>query len=348
MSTAKKQKFDARELKKSIDESNQKVVNLNTNIDSSLNILNTYYTKDDTNKFMKQIDKLNISFLILSDKYLKQQNEINKVKDNLFMNLFKQISIYVEEIERLNLKIKEREGSAKAFRENNLREITKENTLSKNLIKQLEDRVKEKTQTEEKLRKEIASYKRQISFYKDQLRIELDMVKESKKPSSSKPKASSKSKTVVGSNKRNLNLSQCGYTSSYDKKKSTNTSKSILIRQTSPIKTQLKGTLSNRSEKNKVSLKKSKHSHNRSVEMSSQKLERKSIFGIISETPLAHFKDKKDEVKNLSFLEQQEIMEEIADDIRVDFDNELRMLTDQENEIAKMIKIINYKKKDSS
>ena len=77
----------------------------------STNLLSNFYSKEEGNKFMKKINKLNISFLILSDKYLKHQNEIEKVKDNLFINLFKQISIYVEEIERLNMKIREREGS---------------------------------------------------------------------------------------------------------------------------------------------------------------------------------------------------------------------------------------------
>ena len=79
----------------------------------SMNNLTSFYMKEDANKFMKKIDKLNLNFMILSDKYLKHQKEVEKVKDNLFINLFKQISLYVEEIERLNIKIKDKEGSCR-------------------------------------------------------------------------------------------------------------------------------------------------------------------------------------------------------------------------------------------
>ena len=49
----------------------------------SMNNLTSFYMKEDANKFMKKIDKLNLNFMILSDKYLKHQKEVEKVKDNL-------------------------------------------------------------------------------------------------------------------------------------------------------------------------------------------------------------------------------------------------------------------------
>ena len=67
----------------------------------SMNNLTSFYMKEDANKFMKKIDKLNLNFMILSEKYLKHQKEVEKVKDNLFINLFKQIKIILWQTRKL-------------------------------------------------------------------------------------------------------------------------------------------------------------------------------------------------------------------------------------------------------
>ena len=71
-----------------------------------LNILLEYYNKKKgNNDFMEKIGKLNKKFYNCSENYNKTKKKLEKLNDDLFMNLFKQIDCYVEEIERLNKKI---------------------------------------------------------------------------------------------------------------------------------------------------------------------------------------------------------------------------------------------------
>ena len=139
-------------------------------------LINLYYNKDDGNIIMKKINKLNMNFYMLSERYLKHRNDIDKINDCLFLNLFKQINIYIEEIEKLNLKLKVFGNNTKTNRDN-LNAINKENINFKLTIKNLESQLKEKINNEMKLKKEIESYKRQVSFYKDKLKLDLERKK---------------------------------------------------------------------------------------------------------------------------------------------------------------------------
>ena len=136
-------------------------------------LINIYYNKDDGNIIMKKINKLNMNFYMLSERYLKHRNDIDKINDCLFLNLFKQINIYIEEIEKLNLKLKVFGNNIKRNKDN-LNELNKENINFKLTIKNLEIQLKEKKNNEIKLKKEIESYKRQVTFYKDKLKLDLD------------------------------------------------------------------------------------------------------------------------------------------------------------------------------
>lgn len=83
--------------------------------DLNFNILNNLYSKEDSN-FKKSIDKLNLKFYSESNKFLGIKGELEKSQDNLFIILFKQISSYIEEIEKLNIKLKEKEEKEKVFK----------------------------------------------------------------------------------------------------------------------------------------------------------------------------------------------------------------------------------------
>ncbi len=67
----------------------------------------------------KKIEKLNIKFYQETDKFLNLKTEIDKSQDNLFLLLFKQISLYIEEVNRLNNKIKEKEDNDKISKNKN-------------------------------------------------------------------------------------------------------------------------------------------------------------------------------------------------------------------------------------
>jgi len=83
--------------------------------DLNFNVLNSIYSKEDSS-FKKIIDKLNTKFYSETNKFLGIKAELEKSQDNLFIILFKQISSYIEEIEKLNIKLKEKEEKEKAFK----------------------------------------------------------------------------------------------------------------------------------------------------------------------------------------------------------------------------------------
>ena len=71
-----------------------------------INILSEYYNKKKgNNEFVEKIGKLNKKFYNCSENYIKEKKKLENLNDDLYMNLFKQINCYVEEIERLNKKI---------------------------------------------------------------------------------------------------------------------------------------------------------------------------------------------------------------------------------------------------
>ena len=71
-----------------------------------INILSEYYNKKKGNsEFMEKIGKLNKKFYNCSENYIKAKKKLENLNDDLYMNLFKQINCYVEEIERLNKKL---------------------------------------------------------------------------------------------------------------------------------------------------------------------------------------------------------------------------------------------------
>jgi len=136
-----------------------------------LNVLSEYYNKKRGNvNFMEKITKFNKKFYNCSENYNKTKKKLEKLNDDLYMNLFKQINCYVEEIERLNKKIASNNNQELKKTIDNL---NKEITEKKEKIRNYEIKLKEKTENEEKLMKEIESYKRRIIFYKDKIKIGL-------------------------------------------------------------------------------------------------------------------------------------------------------------------------------
>jgi hypothetical protein len=70
--------------------------------------LNNFYNREDS-EFIKKIDKLNFKFYLETDRFINFKTEIEKSQDNLFLLLFKQVSLYVDEIEKLNTKLRHKE-----------------------------------------------------------------------------------------------------------------------------------------------------------------------------------------------------------------------------------------------
>ena len=136
-----------------------------------INILSEYYNKKKGNsEFMEKIGKLNKKFYNCSENYIKAKKKLENLNDDLYMNLFKQINCYVEEIERLNKKLILNNNQDLKKTIDLLNKDIKE---KKEKIRNYEIKLKEKSENEEKLMKEIESYKRRIIFYKDKIKIGL-------------------------------------------------------------------------------------------------------------------------------------------------------------------------------
>jgi hypothetical protein len=161
------------------EDRNQMMANLLDNI--NINNLWQFYPKDES-IFKKKIDKLNYRFYLETEKYLNNKSDSEKCQDQLFMILFKQISLYIQEIERLNILLRDRleyerlnkdkcDDIFRKEKEYNSMQVLVNNLRATN--KNLEKRLNDKIIVEEKLKNEITSLERQIKFYKEKMQIEL-------------------------------------------------------------------------------------------------------------------------------------------------------------------------------
>ena len=146
------------------------------------NSLNIFYP-DSNSDFKKKIDSLNLKFYLETEKYLSNKNRSEKCQTSLFIILFKQINIYIEEIERLNLIIIKRKYDPKKIIERTDELIKKQNEFltKEKLIKTLkesklnmETKLLESIINEDKLKKEIQTLKKENAIFKKQLSQNLD------------------------------------------------------------------------------------------------------------------------------------------------------------------------------
>ena len=141
----------------------------------AINILSNYYSKEEKNdnilnNFIEKIGQLNKEFCINSEKFISAKSSFDKLNDDLFMNLFKQIDYYVEEIQRLNKRIVTIDN--KDYKQI-IKKLNKEISENKIKIKNYEMKINQKTINEENLKKEIEYYKRRLIFYKNKIKINL-------------------------------------------------------------------------------------------------------------------------------------------------------------------------------
>ena len=69
-------------------------------------------------EFKSKIDELNLEFYLQTEKYLSDHTKDQKCQSALFVILFKQISVYIDEIERLNKLIKASQYDSSSIKEN--------------------------------------------------------------------------------------------------------------------------------------------------------------------------------------------------------------------------------------
>ena len=135
-----------------------------------LHNLNDYYSIE-TSVFKKRIEKLNLQFFWIYESILEGQNTNNSSDNNvninskqnlifpynkLFLILFKEISLYIEEIMRLNKQLNAKNKNEKFYikKMNEYKNKEKEFFINKQIIKTLQRNFKNSEKNIEKLKKE--------------------------------------------------------------------------------------------------------------------------------------------------------------------------------------------------
>ena len=146
-----------------------------------LHNLNDYYNIE-TNVFKKRIEKLNLQFFwiyesILEGKNTNNNDNINTNADTnnskqtlifpynkLFLILFKEISLYIEEIIRLNKQINAKNKNEKFYLKklNDYKSKEKEYYMNKHIIKTLQRNIRNLEKSKEKLKNEIEKLNKKI------------------------------------------------------------------------------------------------------------------------------------------------------------------------------------------
>ena len=139
------------------------------------NNLNLFY-KDGMSKFKYNIDQLNLKFYLETEKILSStQSDLSQNQNKLFLILFKQITLYIKEIERLNLLLIEESKNPNylkkkvSFIEKQKLEFeTKENLIQslKNSISLLEKKLSNAIISENQIREESEKLKKEVKYYK--------------------------------------------------------------------------------------------------------------------------------------------------------------------------------------
>ena len=142
----------------------------------SKNSLSIFY--DSESEFKNKIDSLNLKFYLETEKYLSNQNKKSKTQTSLFIILFKQINIYIEEIQRLNMIILTKKYKPENIikRTDEINQKQKEFQTQENIIKALkisqfnmENKLLQAVINENNLNKKIENLQKEIEIYKNKI-----------------------------------------------------------------------------------------------------------------------------------------------------------------------------------
>ena len=143
-----------------LKENNNDIISLINSI--SFENLSEYYDLE-SSIFLKRIEKLNLKFFWTCESSLNEKDIIYPY-NKLFLILFKQISLYIEEIFRLNkqLKLKNKNEKYMKMKILKMKEKEKENIINKQMIKNLQRNNKILEKKNEKNRNEIDKLNKRI------------------------------------------------------------------------------------------------------------------------------------------------------------------------------------------
>ena len=158
------------------------------------NNLNFYY-QDNKSSFKYNIDQLNLKFYLETEKILSSIDKKIYNENKLFLILFKQITLYIKEIERLNSVLIGQSKDPNFLKKKLVIFSQKKNDLEtkemliqslKTTIKSLEKKLSKLIESENNLREENDKLKKEIKYYKEQNEILLNISSNSKNKRKSK------------------------------------------------------------------------------------------------------------------------------------------------------------------
>ena len=133
--------------------------------DINFNNLNEYYELQ-SSIFMKKIQKLNLKFYWTSEVLLNEKN-IQYPYNKLFLILFKEISLYIDEIERLNkqLKLKTKNENYYTQKISQLTQKEKNNMINKQMLKNMQRNYNLLQKANDKYKNNIEKLNKKINYY---------------------------------------------------------------------------------------------------------------------------------------------------------------------------------------
>jgi hypothetical protein len=133
--------------------------------DINFNTLNEYYELQ-SSIFMKKIQKLNLKFYWTSEVLLNEKN-IQYPYNKLFLILFKEISLYIDEIERLNkqLKLKTKNENYYTQKISQLTQKEKNNMINKQMLKNMQRNYNLLQKANDKYKNNIEKLNKKINYY---------------------------------------------------------------------------------------------------------------------------------------------------------------------------------------
>ena len=151
---------------KELEENSSSNNNLSSLIkEINFNNLNEYYELQ-SSIFMKKIEKLNLKFYWTSEVLLADKN-IQYPYNKLFLILFKEISLYIDEIERLNkqLKLKNKNENYYTQKISQLTQKEKNNMANKQMLKNMQRNYNLLQKTNEKFKTNIEKLNKKLNYY---------------------------------------------------------------------------------------------------------------------------------------------------------------------------------------
>ena len=140
------------------------------------NDLNFFYQDNNTSNFKHNIDQLNLRFYLETEKILSSPEGTYNNDNKLFLILFKQINLYIREIERLN-SVLINQAKEPNFLKKKMVIISqkKDNFETKELLiqtlkttlKSLEKKLSKAIQSENLLKEQNEKLKKEIKYYKE-------------------------------------------------------------------------------------------------------------------------------------------------------------------------------------